>query len=198
LFEQRRGEEMTFGEKLREDHKNDVVPIPSDFKGIGCPKDYGYEKGQDFCEGYGETCTKCWNREMPNTEPKVEDKSFAVQCAYRKGKKDAWELANKIHVMSDKEFDDVFGYVHKEDVFCYLNYDEALAKLKAYEEAQSKIEVGDVVKDKYDDIAVVLDETESYFSVLTKCGCVGEWKKDICKKTGKHIDIQSILEQIGE
>ena len=188
---------MTFLEKAKNDLKYE------EFSGDGlpckCPCKYGYEK-EYSCSGV--ECEDCWNREMPNTEPKA-DKSFTVQSAYRKGKKDAWELANKIYTMSDKEFDDVFGYVHKEDIFCYLNYDEALAKLKAYEEAQ--IKVGDVVAwtDFADDTfnGVVLDfkdNTDNEVVVFNENGCVDVWKIADCKKTGKHIDIQSILEQIGE
>ena len=184
---------MTFLEKYKEDNPNET--IRKDCYGIGCPSQYGYEDVFEFC---GNTpCEDCWNREMPNTEPKA-DKSFTVQSAYRKGKKDAWELANKIYTMSDKEFDDVFGYVHKEDIFCYLNYDEALEKMKAYEEAQ--IEVGDIV-DVYGDIGVVssLGTDKDRYHVLFNDGITNIYGKTIpIKKTGKHIDIQSIFEQIGE
>lgn len=181
---------MTFLEKAKNDLKYE------EFSGDGlpckCPCKYGYEK-EYSCSGV--ECEDCWNREMPNTEQK-EDKSFAVQSAYRKGKKDAWELANKIYTMSDKEFDDVFGYVHKEDIFCYLNYDEALEKMKAYEEAQ--IEVGDIV-DVYGDIGVVssLGTDKDRYHVLFNDGITNIYGKTIpIKKTGKHIDIQSILKQI--
>ena len=191
---------MTFLEKLKEDNPNLLsAELEAEIRRT-CPHSHKYENSQDS-QCYG-NCTDCWNREMPNTEPKA-DKSFTVQSAYRKGKKDAWELANKIYTMSDKEFDDVFGYVHKEDIFCYLNYDEALAKLKAYEEAQ--IKVGDVVAwtDFADDTfnGVVLDfkdNTDNEVVVFNENGCVDVWKIADCKKTGKHIDISSILEQIGE
>ena len=184
---------MTFLEKAKNDLKYE------EFSGDGlpckCPCKYGYEK-EYSCSGV--ECEDCWNREMPNTEPKA-DKSFTVQSAYRKGKKDAWELANKIYTMSDKEFDDVFGYVHKEDIFCYLNYDEALEKLKAYEEAQ--IKVGDVVIYKESGEKAVVVRKEGYnsmFNVLRGSGGFERWEESKFKKTGKHIDISSILEQIGE
>ena len=35
----------------------------------GCPRDYGYRPDPDYCNGYDdEVCTKCWDREVPDTE----------------------------------------------------------------------------------------------------------------------------------
>lgn len=125
--------------------------------------------------------------------------AFLQAKAYNKGMNDAWELARKIFAMTSNEFDDVFGDVFREDVFCNYTPQEALAKLKTYEE-QSKIEVGDVVTDtdgwEYVVINIYKDRDSCRYNGVTSCG---KWTG--CSeptKTGKHIDIKSILEQIGE
>ena len=61
---------MTFREKLAQEHP--------DHEGQGCPCDYGYEKLE---REYGQCprpeqvggCFACWNREMPEPEPKTND-----------------------------------------------------------------------------------------------------------------------------
>lgn len=198
---------MTFLEKLKEDQP--TSNIPDDAKGIGCPKEYGYEKGQFICLGSGSDCTKCWNREMPNTEARPLEKASkqvleAHDIGYNKGLNDAWMLATKIcDDMGIHERENAFGYKYETDVMKCITPQKAIAMLKAYEEAQ-KIEVGDVVvwADFADDVfnGVVLDfkdSTDNEVVVFDENGCVEVWKIADCKKTGKHIDIQSILEQIG-
>jgi hypothetical protein len=35
----------------------------------GCPSDYGYRADPDYCDGCDEeVCTKCWDREVPDTQ----------------------------------------------------------------------------------------------------------------------------------
>lgn len=60
----------------------------------------------------------------------------------------------------------------------------------------SKIEVGDVVTYSRES-GLVLDKKGSKLVVLTEDG-VYEWYECDVEKTDKHIDIKSILEQIGE
>jgi len=206
LFEQRKGNEMTFLEKAKSEREEKRIKFSEDGLPSGCPYKYGYE--EDHSCGDVE-CVECWNREIPGTEPLTEKEKMIdamSENAYNKGLNDAWELVKRIIGIVDKENHElipareltkIYGSNDLLDIFAFTPQ-EALAKLKAYEEAQNKAVVGDVIKDNYDDKAVVLDETESYYSVFTQSGCVEEWNKAICKKTGKHIDISSILEQIGE
>ena len=182
-----------------------------------CPYHAGLEEKEKVntivCRTERGGCMACWNREMPYTELSDTEKTFSqgfeegMSEGITQGQNDVWELAKKIALTTEliktaKIFinKNICGIERKElfERVFELTPQEALAKLKAYEEAQNKAVVGDVIKDNYDDVAVILDETESYFKVLTKSGCVEEWKKDICQKTNKHIDIQSILEQIAE
>ena len=68
---------------------------------------------------------------------------------------------------------------------------------KAYKEKQ-KICVGDVVEHKDGIKSVVMDTLEEQIAVFTENGCVELWiNKENVKKTGKHIDIGSLLKQIG-
>jgi hypothetical protein len=118
---------------------------------------------------------------------------------YNKGLNDAWELAKKIVVdcsdMTGEEFSNIFGcYMPK--VFVSYTPQEALAKMKAYEE-QRNIEVGDVVE-SIGRKGIVTQNNQCSVHIICIDGSSWEWEITECKKTGKHIDIKSILEQIGE
>lgn len=36
---------------------------------FGCPSNYGYLSDPCWCNEDNETCTKCWDREVPESEP---------------------------------------------------------------------------------------------------------------------------------
>lgn len=199
---------MTYKEKLEQEHP-EMLSKNYDGGCKDCPHDYGYCENPpiEFCRRT--TCEECWNREMPNTESKDEADCDDVKAAYEQGLSDAWEMARKIIGILDKDnhsFDAsklraIYGTSDILEIF-KLTYQEALAELKAYED--SRIEVGDVVvwTDFADDTfnGVVLDfkdNTDDEVVVFTENSCVDVWKIAECKKTGKHIDIQSLLEQIG-
>lgn len=128
---------------------------------------------------------------------KCEEETITLEeFSYNKGLNDAWELARRIYEFTCDELEEIFGVKYGfHDLISKYTPQEALAKLKAYED--SKIEVGDVV------------QFEKQFGVVTKCGdmflagvredgIMFSWHKKDCKNTGKHIDITSILEQISE
>ena len=136
---------------------------------------------------------------------KYNEDMIPYDVAYNKGLEDAWELAKKIASnpseggFSIKELIKIFESSLIKDIFKKYSAQEALAKLEAYENEQADIKVGDVVV-HLDTKGVVLDfidSTDDEMVVLNENGCVEEWKHSQCKKTGKHIDIQSVLEQIG-
>lgn len=122
--------------------------------------------------------------------------------AYIKGLEDAWGLAKKLWHNDARTNDDIYGIEYFIDIANDYTPQEALAKLEAYEKAK-EIKVGNVVEatDFCGDVfkGTVLDfkvgaETEVF--VLDENGCVDVWKIADCKKTGKHIEINNILEQI--
>ena len=164
-----------------------------------CPEDFNLETESKCAEG---GCIKCWNREMPNTEQK-EDEDKEWLDGYEKGKidglNDAWELVKNCWNMSVLDTREIFGYEYVKGILDNFTPQEALAKLKAYEEAQ-KIQVGDVLEYEDGDVLSVVLKVwgEQNLYMLFSDGSAGVHPREGYKKTGKHIDIQSILEQIGE
>ena len=122
------------------------------------------------------------------------------EMAYNKGLQDAWELARKISNLPQRMIYDIFQIedAYLLDVFTDNTYQEALAKIEAYDKKQEKIKVGDVVEHKDGIKSVVMDVLEEQIAVFTENGCIELWiNQGNVKKTGKHIDIESLLKQIG-
>jgi hypothetical protein len=197
---------MTFLEKLKEDNQtftSDAGDCPN-----FCPSEIGLENVD--CKGG--RCLDCWNREMPNTETKAEilkevHEHFGTEEAdisyvegLEHGRNEAWELAKKITNFTCEERDRKLGIYQMHSIFECLTPQEAIAKLKAYEEAQ--IEVGDVVKSTlYVDMncGVVANITDDKASLVHKDGKFSVMVPlEFLVKTGKHLELASILEQIGE
>ena len=210
---------MTFKEKVQTEHPE---MVDKRFGGgvKGCPYHYGYEKNLNCMvwESNAE-CEECWNREMPDTETKeIEycdkcgyikeqceceeekaDVSFTddlLNQGYTKGIKDMYEFLKKVERLNAHELMDIYGHSSIRVILEKHSPQEALAKLKAYEEL---IEVGDVVETEEGIFVVsnIIKRTEAttYFG-LTRDGKL-TYGEDV-KKTGKHIEIKSFLEQIGE
>lgn len=150
--------------------------------------DYGLDKLPKYCE----------------VQERLELIDELKQVEYSKGlndgRNDAWELATRISSKSIDALVEMFDTDNKYLIFRDFSPQEALAKLKAYED--SKIEVGDVVEiTHYDEkfkglVLDILDEIS--FVLLTENGMVESYVDENVKKTGKRIDITSILEQISE
>ena len=123
--------------------------------------------------------------------------------AYNKGLEDgrneAWELAKKLWRNDAKTNDDIYGIEYFIDIVNEYTPQEALAKLEAYEKEQNEMKVGDVVTVCGEKGIVVgylcgLEEYEVWMDGYERPQRIC---KNEIKKTGKHIDIQSILQQIG-
>lgn len=199
---------MTFKEKLQMDCPS--LEIPEDCVGIGCPYHNKYEK-ERYCNRNWRDCKACWNREMPNTETKAEilkevhehfgteEYDIGYAEGLERGLNDAWELAKKIYIFNCDEIEAIFGLrFGAYDMFSNYTPQEALAKMKAYEE-QRNIEVGDIVL-IYGEEAVVTRVVDEHANILFGDGVTNNMpvKELVGDKTGKHIDIKSFLEQIGE
>lgn len=129
-----------------------------------------------------------------------EDKIIPADKTYADGLSDAWELAKKIDLFDNEERTKIFGYLTSEYIKEHYTVQEALAKIEAYEK-EKEIKVGDVV---------VIDDENFLVTKVTKTAptiTIDGMRSDgdiICysdrqfKKTGKHIDIESLLRQIGE
>jgi hypothetical protein len=140
---------------------------------------------------------------MANEKMIKEMQKEAYNKGLNDGRNEVWELAQKLYLKTDCEdirkiyeleeyYGTEFGTVLKN-----FTPQEALAKLKAYEETQ-KIEVGDVVL-IYGEEAVVTRVVDEHANILFGDGVTNNMPvKDLVgDKTGKHIDIKSFLKQIG-
>lgn len=139
-------------------------------------------------------------------------------AGYNKGVNDAWDLVKKIYLAecnggySCKKCDEVFGTCSMRDIFNNFTPQEALAKLEAYEREQADIKVGDVVRFKNTETKVLITAAHDFFAAddflegvclqTDENGRKGEVHSGICKndieKTGKYLDIERMLSEIGK
>ena len=127
---------------------------------------------------------------------------WEIEQAFDRGCNAAWELARKITVVpkdggyGGSKLIEIFNTALIDEIF-NLTYSEAAAKVAEWEKAKDEIKVGDVVshEEKY---GVVISEGTICFRGFTDDGTPFEWYKERCTKTGRHIDVDSFLKQIGE
>lgn len=131
--------------------------------------------------------------------------------AYQRGLKDAWEAARRISVielnggLNGKELMKIYGTMEIHKIYDDNTASEAVEKLKAYEEKQKtddKIEVGDTVNLKdgsrdNDGIVTKSWDNDRHF-IMWADGSGGVWDKEYIVKTGRHFDIDKILEEMRE
>ena len=123
--------------------------------------------------------------------------------AYQRGLNDSWEAARKIAQQWEEDTDTEHRLVIDDSIRVTLDSmtaSEAIAKLKAYEEKQKaddKIEVGDEVE--------VLNSGSKYLVAwiagTSLCGFAHDGvtcrlQPSDVRKTGRHFDIKSILEDM--
>lgn len=130
--------------------------------------------------------------------------------SYEKGLQDAWELAKMVALEPDMiKIANIFiaknicGIEQRrlfEDVFNFTPQ-EALAKIEAYEQ---EIKVGDVVEltnNEHTYCITYISPNNNIAGVCIETGEVIPENYEInikqCKKTGRHIDIKRLLEEIG-
>ena len=163
----------------------------------------------------GQTDNKCYTAVRPVAELEVLNSDYINEHygslqdeAYQAGLNDAWEAARKIVVDTDHgglalgTLSGIFGTQSYSYIMRENTAQDAIAKLKAYEDKHSdRIEVGDIVEryidGKLDSKGIYLQEEGGYWRCLFDTGAVlmtFAYPKGQFKKTGKHYDIQSILE----
>lgn len=125
-----------------------------------------------------------------------------IEQARADGAETAWELAKKCMLMTDREREAIFGSGHNAlyGVLTYFDYKHAAAKVAEWEKAKEEIKVGDVLED-IADRSVKCVVTNLYPNNMAYLvfddGTAGMHKLDDFKKTGRHIDIDGFLKQIG-
>ena len=117
--------------------------------------------------------------------------------ALNDGRNEVWELAKKLWYMGTVNCNDIFGYKFLIDIIDNFTPQEALAKLEAYEKEQNEIKVGDIVynDDTMEEGVVTHIDNDEVFMLYDDGSCGNTYGN--LTKTGKHIDIQSVLKQIG-
>ena len=124
---------------------------------------------------------------------------------YADGLNDAWELAKQIYHapceggLEQKEIEEIFDCKFTSVTHEYTA-EEALAKIEAYEK-ENEIKVGDVVNifhNGSNGVVVKILESGGLNIVLENGIFYADCSRGDCTKTGKHIEIESLLMQIGE
>ena len=143
-----------------------------------------------------------------NKELKEESKrnyTINIEMAIAEGHSEAWELARKIYLSEEEggydgtELFEIFNEVGLSDIY-RLSYPEAAAKVAEWEKAKEKNKVGDVLEGIYDNevkciVTNLCPDNMAY--LVFDDGTAGVYELDNLKKTGRHIDIDSFLKQIG-
>ena len=174
---------------------------------IEIPVDAQYIMINGMREGYCYTQTKnVDDLEELNSDYINENFGELQDEAYQRGLEDAWEAARKLFSsMADSDIEKAFPIEWNNGGFkalMNLQPQEALAKLKAYEDKPSdRIEVGDIV-DRYidgnfDSRGIYLGGNGEIWDCLFWANTLPitlAYPKEQFKKTGKHYDIASILE----
>ena len=136
----------------------------------------------------------------------AEPLSTYIEQARAEGEQVAWELARKIVRQpinggyKQSEFEEIFGCGYISDIFEKYTYSEAAAKVEAWEKAKEEIKVGDEVeKNDLRDVRFIVTFTNGrLMNGVTQSGLVfANEKPKEWHKTGRHIDVDSFLKQIG-
>ena len=125
--------------------------------------------------------------------------------AFNQGAEAAWELARKINDMDIYDTEEIFieaGAFHLGNVLENYTYPEAAAKVTKWEKAKEEIKRGDIVKIREgnnNDLCVLCMSTDKkYYNAVDGYGAVYYLlTKEMIAKTGRHIDVDSFLKQIG-
>ena len=154
---------------------------------------YGVEPKGDYVRTYDIEMDEA---EELNSDYINEHFGDLQETAYQRGLNDAWECARELYLNGACK--DLFGEYFNTFIKNYTAQ-EAIAKLKAYEEKQKaddEIKVGDEVIYNGTTKCIVVrpEDDERYASLIDGNGthhCADHCE---CKKTGRHFDIASILE----
>lgn len=125
--------------------------------------------------------------------------------AYEAGLRDAWELAITIeHGLIKSELKEIFGMDNELYIVNEYTPQEAKAKIEAWEKSKEEITVGEVVEVNLSDTnfyGMYLGEDRNFWWLFTNDSVPQRISKRdtvLIEKTGRHIDIQSVLEKIGD
>jgi hypothetical protein len=159
-------------------------------------------KTKDMSDNTYELKYKNWHNFECSTDFVTDDVLHPVDELYNKGLNDAWELAKKIALPSHmggytaNELVEIFGkYIYKSVLYTFTPQ-EALAKVKEYEE-RNEIRVGDVVRRKgTTHEAIVTRVTGTNICFLFRDGSADSYAtKEELEKTGHFDSIDEFMKQ---
>ena len=126
-----------------------------------------------------------------------------IESARITGQNEAWELVRKIFDMETNDIEDIFIKEDAWNLGTVLNnytYQEAAAKGAEWKKAKEEIKAGDALEYIYDNrvkcIVTNLYNNNMAYLVFDD-GTAGINGLNNFKKTGRHIDVDSFLKQIG-
>lgn len=143
----------------------------------------------------------------------MQENDFDSPCtsceAYQRGVEDrcneTWKVARKISVielnsgLTGKELMKIYGTMDIHKIYDDNTASEAIEKLKAYEEKQKadeEIKVGDEVIDEDDEKFWVTKIHNGIVEGIVANGEVTCTYLDVTERTGRHIDIEKILNEM--
>lgn len=118
---------------------------------------------------------------------------------YEMGLNDAWTLLKKIYDMNCDAIEEIFGVKGGfYEVIRNFTYEDCREKIESYEKEKS-VRVGDVVEcNGFKGVVLHIFHSGS-LNIVYENGIIETLASvQECKKTGKHIEIESLLKQIGE
>ena len=117
---------------------------------------------------------------------------------YERGLADAWELAKRLFAFELDERENMLGYQSMKAILEDLTPEYVMDKIEAYEK-EKLIKVGDVVEcNGFKGVVLHIFRSGS-LNIVYENGIIETLTSvQECEKIGKHIDIESLLRQIGE
>lgn len=144
---------------------------------------------------------KDWTNEYSTTVFVKNDVLHPVNEPYNQGLNDAWELAKKI-VLPDHlggytvdELKDIFDNNTFAPLMNTLTPQEALAKVKTYEEEHNEIKVGDVVTVRGSILEGIVTRVDGYvvYRLFKDGSCDDYVTKEELKKIGHYDSIDEFM-----
>ena len=125
-----------------------------------------------------------------------------MEAVRNAGREEVWELIKFIKKTDKLEVRKIFDvpviahsavtWILKQDV------NDVLDKYHEWKRSEHEIKVGDVVKHKNGRIGVVTYKNDLILRGILEDSTTFDWFIADCSKTGKHIEIESVIQQIKE
>lgn len=160
--------------------------------------DVDYIADEAYTKGYTD------GRKQAKTQAELDvahDIENVAKENYQKGLDDAWECARRITCLpqdggiSNSGLDAIFEISNIQEIMKNFSVSEAMERIKAYEEEQNGIRVGDEVKATLGNAIVtyVTEEIAEYIYWSGKYG--GDYLENL-ERTGRHFgEIETLLEK---